>query len=113
MRRKSAYRAPFKSDLARVGLIQAADHVEERALSGSVRSDETEDLAVVDREINVAEDREPAEILRDVANLEDRAHAGTSAAGVSIPTTRRRRRRVRKPAMPPGSITTTRINNTP
>jgi hypothetical protein len=51
--------------------LQPNDELEERALSGPVRTDDGDDVAVVDPECHAVDGRETAEALRDVVNLEE------------------------------------------
>ena len=47
------------------------DELEERALSCPVRTDDGDDVAVVDPECHAIDGRETAEALRDFVNLEE------------------------------------------
>ena len=51
-------------------LVDAGDQVEERRLPGAVRADHADDLALVDVEVEIVDDREAAERHRDAAQLE-------------------------------------------
>jgi len=55
----TAARRPFQPD----------DQLEERALSGPVRTDDGDDVAAVDPECDAVDGRETAEPLRDALNL--------------------------------------------
>ena len=45
------------------GLEVSGDDVDERRLAGAVRTDETQDLALVDREADIFDRTEPTEVL--------------------------------------------------
>src|SRR5581483_5848784 len=57
-------------DLSPVRRVEAAQDLDERALAGSVVADEPEHLALVQREVDAAQDRERAEALGHTAHLE-------------------------------------------
>ena len=73
MRRPRQQRAPGEQDVAPVRRVEAADAIEQRRLAGAVRTDQAEDLALVQRERDAVERDDAAEPQRDVANLEQRA----------------------------------------
>src|SRR5207244_3434821 len=64
-----------EQDLALVRPVDARDEVEERRLPGSVRADHADDLSLVHVQVELVDDREAAERLRDVAELQQVAHA--------------------------------------
>ncbi len=51
--------------------LQPDDELQERALAGPVRTDDGDDVAVVDPERHAVDGRETAEALRDLVNLEE------------------------------------------
>jgi hypothetical protein len=53
--------------------LQPDDELQERALPGSVRADDGDDLAVVDPERDAVDGRETAEPLCDSVDLEEQA----------------------------------------
>src|SRR5213078_1502807 len=59
-----------EDDLTVVGLDEAGDDVEDRRLACSVGPDQAEDLALVDREADVVDGVDTAEVLLHVAQLE-------------------------------------------
>src|SRR5439155_24941476 len=61
-------------DPARVGVVEAADHVEHGRLAGAVGPDHREDLALLDIEAHLRHGLDAAERLRDLADLDERAH---------------------------------------
>src|SRR5207247_10133105 len=61
-------------DPARVGVVEAADHVEHGRLAGAVGPDHRDDLALLDIEAHLRHGLDPAERLRDPADLDERAH---------------------------------------
>src|SRR5450759_1414172 len=71
---------PVEDDRSRPRLVQAGPAAHERRLPRSVRADDTEDLALPDREVDAVDGGEPAELLRDPAGLEDGV-AGNSRRG--------------------------------
>jgi hypothetical protein len=54
------------------GLVDARDHVEERRLPGTVRTDEADDRPERDREIDVIDGDQPAELLAESNRLEEK-----------------------------------------
>jgi hypothetical protein len=50
--------------------LEPDDHLQQRALAGSVRTDDGDDVAVVDSERDAVDGRETAEALRDPIDLE-------------------------------------------
>jgi hypothetical protein len=59
----AAMRRPFQPD----------DDLQERALAGPVRTDDGDDVAVVDPERHAVDGRETAEALRDRVDLEEQS----------------------------------------
>ncbi len=59
------------ADLAFGGDVEAGEAVEEGGLAGAVGADETDDLAAVDGEVDVADGGESAESHGDAAGVED------------------------------------------
>jgi len=55
--------APLEANRARVRRERTGEHVEDRALAGSVRADQAEDLALLDRERHAVDGREATEAL--------------------------------------------------
>ena len=70
MRLEAEDAAPVEHDVAAVGLVDAGDQVEERRLAGAVRADHADDLALVDVQLEIRDDLEPAECERDAAQCE-------------------------------------------
>jgi hypothetical protein len=64
----------FQHDAARVGVIEAADHVEQRGLPRSVGADYGHEIALLDVQAHARHRLHAAEGLGDVADLELRAH---------------------------------------
>jgi hypothetical protein len=65
-------RLPVEQDLARRDGVETGDAVEERRLSSTVRSDDADDGALIDLEVQLVDRQQPAEPLRDGACLEQR-----------------------------------------
>ena len=63
---------PVELDAAAVRGLEAADEVEDRRLAGAVRADEPEDLALVQRQVDVAHRGDAAEPLAQSAYLQRR-----------------------------------------
>src|SRR5581483_5853836 len=78
----------------------AGDQVEQRRLAGAVGPDDAGDRALGDREGDLADRRQAAEVLGQVADLEQ-AHAGF------------RRRRFSRPFTPPGAIRISSTSSSP
>src|SRR6266513_3926934 len=62
-----------EDDPSLVGVIEAADHVEQRRLPGAVGTDDGADLAAIDREAHPTQRDERAEADADALHLEERA----------------------------------------
>src|SRR6266699_4150862 len=62
----------FEQDAAAVRAVQARYEVEERRLPGAVRSDQPDDLSLLEVERNVGESDDPAETPRDVLDRKKR-----------------------------------------
>ena len=60
----------MQPDASRGRPLQTDDDLQEGALAGPVRTDDGNDLAVVDPERDAIDGREAAEVLRDRINLE-------------------------------------------
>jgi hypothetical protein len=54
------------------GVIEAGDAVEDARLARAVGAEEAVDLALVDREADTVERRDPAEVQGDILQFEDR-----------------------------------------
>jgi hypothetical protein len=67
---EAADRHAVQSDVAVRRPLEPDDDLEERALAGSVGTDDGDDLAVVDPERDAVDGREPAEPLCDRIDLE-------------------------------------------
>src|SRR5512140_581731 len=63
-----------EEDLAAVGREEAADQVDEAGLAGAVGADQREDLAFDDAEVHVVDGARLAEVLLQLAGLEQRRH---------------------------------------
>src|SRR5205823_4772759 len=59
-----------EEDPARRGAVEAGEHVEERRLAGAVRADQADDRALGDREVEVVDREQAAELLTDVVGHE-------------------------------------------
>src|SRR5205814_4055151 len=84
----AGYGAAVEPHLARTRRKLAEDAVEQRRLAAAVRSDDAEDLALVDIERNAFDRMDAAELLGEIAHFEHRHHATfasvTGAAGGSV-----------------------------
>ena len=80
VRRRVQQALAVEVELARVGLVEPRDHVEERRLAGAVRADQPDDLALLDVERDVVDRDDAAEAAGDVADGEQR-HRGDSNRG--------------------------------
>jgi hypothetical protein len=67
---EAANRCPTQVDGARCRPLQPDNDLQKRALAGSVRTDDGDDVAVVDPERDAVDGREAAEAFRDGVNLE-------------------------------------------
>ena len=67
----------WKNSRPSVGLIDAADQVEDRRLAGAVRADDREHLALLDLEADRIDGADAAEADRDVVGAEQ-AHRSRS-----------------------------------
>ena len=56
-----------------VGREQPADHADGRGLAGAVRAEEADDLAAVDREVDMVDHGPAAEALGQALDVDDRA----------------------------------------
>src|SRR5439155_10887928 len=65
----------FEPDAAGRRRVESGEHVEQRRLAGTVRSDHREDMALTDGEAHLRERREGAEGLADEVDLENYAEA--------------------------------------
>ena len=68
-------RSPLNSTSPEVGRDEGGDHLEQRRLSGAVRTDHREDLALADVEGDVVVGGQPAVALGDVLDLQERVIA--------------------------------------
>src|SRR5205823_7949791 len=68
---RELYRRP-DDDLAAVGLLLAADHLEERCLAGAVRPDDADDRAGRNRERQLVDQQPLAVAFAHIAKLDDR-----------------------------------------
>src|SRR5262249_42891755 len=82
VRRKPDDRLAVEEDVALVRLVDAGDQVEERRLAGAVRADHAHDLVLVHVEVELRDDLEPAEGLRDALQLEHPRHQTISTFAV-------------------------------
>src|SRR6185369_1745872 len=60
--------------------VDAADQVEQRGLAGAVRTDHAQKLSRLDRKVEVRHRAQSAESMREIADLEQRAHATSTVA---------------------------------
>ena len=72
-------------DLARRDVVEPGDAVEEGRLPGAVRSDDADDGALVDLEVELVDREEPAEPLGDGAGNEQRHDIVPRVIGVVSP----------------------------
>src|SRR5216684_1127692 len=70
MRRPPQHRSALKQDVAAIGGVEPADTVEEGGFARAIRADQTEDLALLDREGDAVERDDAAKAHSDVADLE-------------------------------------------
>jgi hypothetical protein len=70
MRRETVYPISGQYDGAGGRPLQSDDELQERALAGPVRTDDGDDVAVVDPERDAVDGREAAEAFRGRVNLE-------------------------------------------
>jgi hypothetical protein len=70
-----------QADVAVGRPLQPDDDLQERALPGPVRTDDGDDVAVVDSEGNAVDGRETAEALRDRVDLEKQTPPPRAKAG--------------------------------
>jgi hypothetical protein len=80
IRRRPQQALAVESDLTGVGPVQPGDQIEQRRLSCAVWADQPRDLAALDRERNIVDGDNPAELARHVLDREE---------GHSAPTLRR------------------------
>src|SRR6185437_7666933 len=64
-------RVSLDQDVSSVGRVEAAQDLDQRALAGAVVPDQPEHFALVQSEVDAAQDRERAEALGHAAHLED------------------------------------------
>ena len=94
--------SPAEDDAPAGERERAGDEIEHRALAGAVRSDEAEDLAGLDRERQVVDGDQPAELLARGADLEQRpGWRGLRARGQRLRVGDRRRRAPRQQVRDP------------
>ncbi len=72
MRREVADVAAVELDAACGRIVEAEDRVEQGGLAGAVRTDESDDLALVDVEGGVVHGGQPTETDGDVVRLDQR-----------------------------------------
>ena len=70
VRRLRRHVVPVEDDLAGGRLVHAREHVEERRLARAVRADQAHDRPVGDREVQIVDGDEPAELLAHVLGFE-------------------------------------------
>ncbi len=75
-RTRERHRLPAHQDLAPRRLVQAEEHVHQRALAGSVLAEQAMDLALVQGEVDVLVRDDAGELLGDAPRLEDGNVAG-------------------------------------
>ena len=66
------YFSPIDSDDPFVGLVDASKYFHQRRFPGAIFADQRDDLARVNREIDIAEGNDPRESLSDAFEFEDR-----------------------------------------
>jgi hypothetical protein len=76
VRRPPQHRAPLEQDVAAIRGVEPADTVEESGFAGAIRADQTEDLALLDREGDAVERDDAAELDSDVADLKQGRRRG-------------------------------------
>jgi hypothetical protein len=74
VRGESGDRTVVEQDLPRGRALRAGDHAEQRGLAGAVGTDDAEDLALAQVEVDAVEGAQPAEPLGETAGLEQRHH---------------------------------------
>jgi hypothetical protein len=82
VRLQAVERLSIEGKVATVRVIDARQHVEQRRLAGAVGSDQTVDLAMIDREIDARERMNTAKALAD-ARRGEQAQQGHLAMPVS------------------------------
>ena len=71
LRRGAGDLGAFEPDQAGVGAVDAGDDVEQRGLARAVGTDEAQDLAALDREIDPVERGDAAELFGEPAHFEE------------------------------------------
>ena len=71
---QSGEAAAGKPDFSLVGPDDAGDQVEHRRLAGPIRADQGDDVAFGNREADVGDGSQAAELLRQVLDLQERRH---------------------------------------
>src|SRR5688572_22540648 len=71
--------APVQRDAAMVGFDQAGDRAQERALAAAARAEQDQELALLDRERHVVDDRQSLVPLGDLVEID--RHGAFSAGG--------------------------------
>src|SRR5688572_10299160 len=75
---------PVEDDPSLVGMVEAADDVEERGLAGAVRADDGDDLAARDLEADLRERGQRAEAHAHALYLQQRAIAHCASAAKTV-----------------------------
>jgi hypothetical protein len=81
VRRLAGHVAARELDPAGRRLVDPGEHVEERGLARAVRADQADDRAGRDREVDVVDRDQPAELLADIYRMQDVSHAAQSFRG--------------------------------
>src|SRR5207253_3070266 len=74
-------------DVSGVGVVEPGDHVEERGLPRSVRTDDADDLALLDVQVQLGQGGQAAEALGQAGDLEQLAHSIRSGVAAPAPPT--------------------------
>ena len=82
---------PFERDVARAGPVERAEHVQQRALSGTGRPHDRERVAAIENEIHVVQHPTAARSAsgipsrRSSKRVTSRCHSSIRAASASVP----------------------------
>src|SRR5919108_1790673 len=82
--------AAGEADRALVGMVEAADDVEQRGLAGAVGPDDRQELAALDDHAHLVQRQQRAEADADAVHLQQRARGGRPGHGAPAPTSQMR-----------------------
>jgi hypothetical protein len=74
MRRLAGDVVPVEGDAPERGLVDARDHVEEGGLAGAIWPDQADDRALGDREVDIRDRDQSAELLTHLLGDEEIGH---------------------------------------